>query len=143
MDKKNKKVAKHKLSHKKSEDEQEDSKVVEKQQKASTKYLLFTFLGIILMIGAISTVRFIYTPPEDLDDYDYNSFSVKKAGNFSFVKIFISERGKEYDIELRYGPKELEDGKVVLRDMKSGDESQVDIETITDDPKSVLNLEKP
>ena len=41
------------------------------------------------------------------------------------------------------GPKELEDGKVVLRDMKSGDESQVDIETITDDPKSVLNLEKP
>jgi len=41
------------------------------------------------------------------------------------------------------GPKELEQGKVVLRDMKSGAESQVDIETITDDPKSVLNLEKP
>ncbi len=40
------------------------------------------------------------------------------------------------------GPKELEDGKVVLRDMKSGEESQVDIETITDDPDSVLNLEK-
>jgi len=40
------------------------------------------------------------------------------------------------------GPKELEDGKVVLRDMKSGVESQVDIETITDDPDSVLNLEK-
>jgi len=41
------------------------------------------------------------------------------------------------------GPKELEQGKVVLRDMKSGAESQVDIETITDDPASVLNLEKP
>ena len=41
------------------------------------------------------------------------------------------------------GPKELDDGKVVLRDMKSGEESQVTIETITDDPKSVLNLEKP
>jgi histidyl-tRNA synthetase len=40
-------------------------------------------------------------------------------------------------------PKELEAGKVVLRDMKSGEESQVDIETITDDPSSVLNLEKP
>ena len=40
-------------------------------------------------------------------------------------------------------PKELEAGKVVLRDMKSGQESQVDIETITDDPDSVLNLEKP
>jgi histidyl-tRNA synthetase len=41
------------------------------------------------------------------------------------------------------GPKELEQGKVVLRDMKSGAESQVDIETITDEPSSVLNLEKP
>ena len=41
------------------------------------------------------------------------------------------------------GPKELEQGKVVLRDMKSGQESQVDIEKITDTPESVLNLEKP
>ena len=41
------------------------------------------------------------------------------------------------------GPKELEQGKVVVRDMKSGEESQVDVETITDDPISVLNLEKP
>ncbi len=41
------------------------------------------------------------------------------------------------------GPKELEVGKVVLRDMKSGAESQVDIEKITDNPTSVLNLEKP
>jgi len=41
------------------------------------------------------------------------------------------------------GPKELDQGKVVLRDMKSGAESQVDIETITDDPASVLSLEKP
>ncbi len=41
------------------------------------------------------------------------------------------------------GPKELEQGKVVVRDMKSGDESQIEIETITDDPVSVLNLEKP
>ena len=40
-------------------------------------------------------------------------------------------------------PKELEAGKIVLRDMTSGEESQVDIETITDDPRSVLNLEKP
>ena len=41
------------------------------------------------------------------------------------------------------GPKELDQGKVILRDMKSGAESQVDIETITDDPASVLSLEKP
>jgi len=41
------------------------------------------------------------------------------------------------------GPKELEEGKVVLRDMKSGTESLIAIETITDDPGSVFNLEKP
>jgi len=40
-------------------------------------------------------------------------------------------------------PKELYDGKIVLRDMKSGEESQVTIESITDDPNSMLNLEKP
>lgn len=40
-------------------------------------------------------------------------------------------------------PKELENGKVVLRNMSDGSESQVDIEKITDDPKSVLNLEMP
>jgi histidyl-tRNA synthetase len=40
-------------------------------------------------------------------------------------------------------PKELESGKVVLRNMQDGTESQVDIETITDDPKSTLNLEMP
>jgi histidyl-tRNA synthetase len=39
-------------------------------------------------------------------------------------------------------PKELESGKVVLRNMKSGQESQVNIETITDDPSSILSLEK-
>ena len=39
-------------------------------------------------------------------------------------------------------PKELENGKVVLHNMENGNENLVDIETITDDPKSVLNLEK-
>lgn len=38
-------------------------------------------------------------------------------------------------------PKELENGKIVLRNMKDGTETQIEIETITDDPKSVLNLE--
>ena len=41
------------------------------------------------------------------------------------------------------GPKELEKGKVVLKDMKNGKESQIEIENLTDNPKSILNLEKP
>jgi len=38
-------------------------------------------------------------------------------------------------------PKELENGRIVLRNMKDGSEIQVEIEKITDDPKSILNLE--
>ena len=40
------------------------------------------------------------------------------------------------------GPKELDEGKVVLRDMINGQETKIEIETLTDDPKSVFNLEK-
>lgn len=39
-------------------------------------------------------------------------------------------------------PEELEQGKVVLKSMQDGIESQVEIENLTDDPKSILNLEK-
>jgi histidyl-tRNA synthetase len=38
-------------------------------------------------------------------------------------------------------PKELESSKVVLRNMNDGTETQIEIEKITDDPKSILNLE--
>jgi len=41
------------------------------------------------------------------------------------------------------GPKELDEGKVVLRDMINGTESQIEIETLTDDPESVFNLKTP
>ena len=39
-------------------------------------------------------------------------------------------------------PKELENGKIILHNMENGNETLVDIETITDDPKSLLNLER-
>lgn len=39
-------------------------------------------------------------------------------------------------------PRELENGKIVLRDMKNGTEKLIDIETITDNPMSIFNLEK-
>lgn len=40
-------------------------------------------------------------------------------------------------------PEELEEGKVVLKNMCDGIESKVEIEKLTDDPNSILNLEKP
>ncbi len=53
------------------------------------------------------------------------------------------EQASESRFCIIVGPKELEEGKIVLKDMKSGDESRIEIENITDNPTSVLNLEKP
>tara|TARA_B110000238_G_scaffold162574_1_gene176879 strand:- start:167 stop:1339 length:1173 start_codon:yes stop_codon:yes gene_type:complete len=39
------------------------------------------------------------------------------------------------------GPQELEQGNVVLKDMKTGTEGTISLEKLTDDPKSVFNLE--
>ena len=41
------------------------------------------------------------------------------------------------------GPDELEEGTVVLKDMVNGTEGTISLEKLTEDPKSILNLEKP
>ncbi|RMW37302.1 MAG: histidine--tRNA ligase [Nitrosopumilus sp.] len=40
------------------------------------------------------------------------------------------------------GPQELENGNVVLHDMRDGKEGTISLEKLTEDPNSVLNLEK-
>ncbi len=41
------------------------------------------------------------------------------------------------------GPQELEQGNVVPRDMVNGTEGTISLEKLTEDPNSILNLEKP
>jgi len=53
------------------------------------------------------------------------------------------EQASESKYCIIVAPKELENSKVVLRNMQDGTESQIDIEKLTDDPESILNLEKP
>ena len=52
------------------------------------------------------------------------------------------EQASESKYCIIVAPKELEQSKVVLRNMQDGTESQIDIEHLTDDPRSILNLEK-
>jgi histidyl-tRNA synthetase len=52
------------------------------------------------------------------------------------------EQASESKYCIIVAPKELEQSKIVLRNMQDGTESQIDIEKITDDPGTVLNLEK-
>ena len=40
------------------------------------------------------------------------------------------------------GPQELEQGNVVLKDMVNGTEGTISLEKLTEDPKSIFNLEK-
>jgi histidyl-tRNA synthetase len=40
------------------------------------------------------------------------------------------------------GPQELEQGNVVLKDMITGTEGVISLEKLTEDPKTILNLEK-
>jgi histidyl-tRNA synthetase len=41
------------------------------------------------------------------------------------------------------GPQELEEGNVVLHDMNDGTEGVISLEKLTENPNSILNLEKP
>jgi histidyl-tRNA synthetase len=52
------------------------------------------------------------------------------------------EQASESKYCIIVAPKELEQSKVVLRNMQDGTESQIDIEQLTDDPSSILNLER-
>ena len=40
------------------------------------------------------------------------------------------------------GPQELEQGNVVLKAMVTGTEGTISLEKLTEDPKTILNLEK-
>jgi histidyl-tRNA synthetase len=51
------------------------------------------------------------------------------------------EQASESKYCIIVAPKELEQSKVVLRNMQDGTESQIELEKLTDDPESILNLE--
>ena len=52
------------------------------------------------------------------------------------------EQAKDARLAIIVGPQELEEGNVVLRDMNDGSEGTIPLEKLTEDPNSVLNLEK-
>lgn len=53
------------------------------------------------------------------------------------------DAAKDAKFAIIVAPKELEESKVVLRNMKDGTESQIEMETLTEDPASVFSSEKP
>lgn len=53
------------------------------------------------------------------------------------------EHAREARLAIIVGPDELKEGNVLLRDMGTGTEGTLPLEKLTDDPKSVLSLERP
>ena len=52
------------------------------------------------------------------------------------------EHASNAKLAIIVGPDELKEGNVVLRDMTNGTEGTIPLEKLTEDPNSVLNLEK-
>lgn len=85
---------------------------------------------------------------EDMQKVAISIASLLRLNNIS-TDIDLSGKNLKKQIEQAYeskyciivAPKELEQSKVVLRNMQDGTESQIEIEKLTDDPKSILNLE--
>ena len=85
----------------------------------------------------------------DIRNIAHSIASLLRLNNISTDIDLIGRNTKkqfEYATNARYaiviGPNELEEGNVLLHDMRDGKEGTISIEKLTQNPRSVLNLEK-
>ncbi len=96
-----------------------------KQKRISVLYINEDMQKVAMSIASLLRLNNIST------DIDLSGKNLKKQ----------IEQASESKYCIIVAPKELEQSKVVLRDMQDGTEIQIEIEKLTDDPKSILNLE--
>lgn len=96
-----------------------------KQKRISVLYINEDMQKVAISIASLLRLNNIST------DIDLSGKNLKKQ----------IEQASESKYCIIVAPKELEQSKVVLRNMEDGTESQIEIEKLTDDPKSILNLE--
>lgn len=96
-----------------------------KQKRISVLYINEDMQKVAISIASLLRLNNIST------DIDLSGKNLKKQ----------IEQASESKYCIIVAPKELEQSKVVLRNMQDGTESEIEIEKLTDDPKSILNLE--
>ncbi len=96
-----------------------------KQKRISVLYINEDMQKVAMSIASLLRLNNIST------DIDLSGKNLKKQ----------IEQASESKYCIIVAPKELEQSKVVLRNMQDGTEIQIEIEKLTDDPKSILNLE--
>jgi len=85
---------------------------------------------------------------EDMQKIAHSIASLLRLNNIS-TDIDLAGRNLKKQMEIAnnarfsiiVGPQELEQGNVVLKDMVNGTEGTISLEKLTEDPKSILNLE--
>tara|TARA_Y100000310_G_scaffold306585_1_gene347859 strand:- start:189 stop:788 length:600 start_codon:yes stop_codon:yes gene_type:complete len=82
-----------------------------KKKNKSLKYLIY---GVIIIM-AIFAILFIIGKlfPQNYQGYDYNGFSFIKGKDMWFTQIQPPGENKLYTIELRYGPRDLEEIPII------------------------------
>ena len=82
-----------------------------KKKDKSMKYIVYSMLTIILIFAILFIVGKLM--PKNYQGYDYNGFSFIKGNNMWFTQIQLPGENKVYTIELRYGPKDLDEIPII------------------------------
>lgn len=82
-----------------------------KKKDKSLKYVVYSILTIISIFIILFIVGKLL--PKNYQGYDYNGFSFIKGNNMWFTQIQPQGENKLYTIELRYGPKDLENIPII------------------------------
>ena len=84
-----------------------ENKQKNKEKDSSIKYLIYTIIIVISLFLILFNLDKIL--PKNQTSYTYNGFSFAKYGENWFTQIQPPGQNKLYTIELRYGPRDLED----------------------------------
>lgn len=97
-----------------------------KQNRVAVLYINDDMQKVAMSIASLLRLNNI---PTDIDLAGRNLKKQMEIANSARLSIIV-------------GPQELEEGNVVMRDMQNGTEGTISLEKLTEDPNSVLNLEK-
>lgn len=97
-----------------------------KQNRVAVLYINDDMQKVAMSIASLLRLNNI---PTDIDLAGRNLKKQMEIANNARLSIIV-------------GPQELEEGNVVMRDMQNGTEGTISLEKLTEDPNSILNLEK-
>lgn len=97
-----------------------------KQNRVAVLYINDDMQKVAMSIASLLRLNNI---PTDIDLAGRNLKKQMEIANSARLSIIV-------------GPQELEEGNVVMRDMQNGTEGTISLEKLTEDPNSILNLEK-